>query len=361
LGWKYDTLWGGCNAVWWQYNALWNGTRRLVNAVKGRNRFHMYLACMGRRFGFSRSIKKRSRTREVLWQTSHSIVGIFDASLIGESIQKSLLSYSPCLGSCRIQLERRWTYVQCLMPKRLNPTFWLISRHATVHGENNRLGDGRGPPGGISSEHAATMRSLQHRLAPPWCMSAMCTTVKSRDYIDGTYSQNPPIQRVALLLRMKHRPVLLPFHRCMEDSLVHIRIKRLLLNTRIEPRHAMSLQRAEHCGLRHLQALVHIDQVRMKRLRRIFRRVGRGGRGRCGELTSWDAPECVLEIVDGGDEVACEFLEGEVAGGLGFALGAVLKISVVCDGAQIFILCSFMSVYLLAFSALTDSARGPSC
>jgi hypothetical protein len=65
----------------------------------------------------------------------------------------------------------------------------------------------------------------------------------------------------------------------------------------------------------------------------------------------------MLEIVDGCDEIACKFLEGKVAGRLGFALGAVLEIAVVCDGTEIFILCSCMLASFLAILALRDPGR----
>lgn len=46
----------------------------------------------------------------------------------------------------------------------------------------------------------------------------------------------------------------------------------------------------------------------------------------------------MLEGVDAGDEVLGEFLQGEVARCLDFALGAVLQVAVVCDGAEVFVL-----------------------
>ena len=61
-------------------------------------------------------------------------------------------------------------------------------------------------------------------------------------------------------------------------------------------------------------------------------RVGRG------QLGSIDSAESAIKGIDGLDEVAGEVLESEVLGGLDLALGALLEVAVVGDGAEVFVL-----------------------
>lgn len=57
-----------------------------------------------------------------------------------------------------------------------------------------------------------------------------------------------------------------------------------------------------------------------------------------GEFGGVDGGQRAVEVVDGLDEVAGKALERKVLGGLDFALGALLEVAVVGDGAQVLVL-----------------------
>jgi hypothetical protein len=60
----------------------------------------------------------------------------------------------------------------------------------------------------------------------------------------------------------------------------------------------------------------------------------------CGELLWRNSIQGAVEVVDGLDEVAGESLDGKVFGRGDFALGAVLQVAEVGDGAEVFVLSS---------------------
>ena len=59
---------------------------------------------------------------------------------------------------------------------------------------------------------------------------------------------------------------------------------------------------------------------------------------RSGEFGSRDGEEGVVEVVEGEEHVFDELLEGKIAGGLSFALGALLEVAEVGDGAEVLVL-----------------------
>lgn len=96
-----------------------------------------------------------------------------------------------------------------------------------------------------------------------------------------------------------------------------------LLAERIDFLESVFLQRAEQDARGHCQPVVEVDEV-------LVVGVGARGFGDCGERS--------VEVVDAVDEVFGEFLDGEVACGFFVALGAVLQVAEVGDGAGEFVL-----------------------
>jgi hypothetical protein len=56
------------------------------------------------------------------------------------------------------------------------------------------------------------------------------------------------------------------------------------------------------------------------------------------EFLGLDGGQGAVQVVDALDEVAGELLQREVFGGLNFALGAVLQVAEVGNGAEVFVL-----------------------
>jgi hypothetical protein len=101
-----------------------------------------------------------------------------------------------------------------------------------------------------------------------------------------------------------------------------IGVELLVFGAGVEALKAVLLEGGDEDAVGHLEAVVEGDEVR------VFG----------GELGGVDGGECAVEVVDGLDEVAGEALQGEVFGGLNLALGALLEVAVVGDGAEVFIL-----------------------
>jgi hypothetical protein len=114
---------------------------------------------------------------------------------------------------------------------------------------------------------------------------------------------------------VKANAVLLVRLRCLEHSLVDIGVEFLERGAGVEALQAVLLERVHEDVVRHLEAVVERDEVGV--LRR--------------ELLGGDGGEGAVEVVDALDEVAGEALQGEVFGGLDFALGALLEVAVVGD------------------------------
>jgi len=137
--------------------------------------------------------------------------------------------------------------------------------------------------------------------------------------------QHPPIEHEPLLLRVKANPFLLVRLRRLENRLMHIGIELLARITGVEALKTVFLQRANQNAIRHLDAIVQRDQIRIPIIGLEFIR-GHGA-------------ECAVEIVDALDEIAGKALDGKVLCGLCFALGALLQVAEVGDGAEVLVLC----------------------
>jgi hypothetical protein len=83
------------------------------------------------------------------------------------------------------------------------------------------------------------------------------------------------------------------------------------------------LERGDQDAVGHFDAIVQRDQIRVA--------VG-------GEFLWRNGAQSAIQVVDGLDEVAGEALDGEVFCGCDFALCAVLQVTEVGDGAEIFVL-----------------------
>jgi hypothetical protein len=94
---------------------------------------------------------------------------------------------------------------------------------------------------------------------------------------------------------------------------VHIRIELLACDAGVEALETVLLEGIHEDVVGHLEAIVQCDEVGV---------IG-------GELFAGHSGEGAVEIVDAFDEIAGEALEGEVFGGLDFALGSLLEIAVV--------------------------------
>lgn len=137
-----------------------------------------------------------------------------------------------------------------------------------------------------------------------------------------THPNSPSVQRETSLLDVEHSIRLLVGHRDLESSLMHIRIERLsnginLLKTML--RHGI-----QQDLLGHLQSIVKVDKLL------VVLRIGAGAlRNRL---------ERAVKVVDRVDEIFSELLDGELASGLLVALGALLEVAVLGDGAGEFVL-----------------------
>lgn len=121
---------------------------------------------------------------------------------------------------------------------------------------------------------------------------------------------------------MEAHAVLLVRHRRHEDGLVNIGIEFLVRGAGVEALEAVLLERGDEDAVRHLEAVVQGDEVGV----------------RVGELGGLDGGQGAVEVVDALDEVAGEALQGKVLCGLDLALGALLQVAVVGDGAEVFVL-----------------------
>jgi len=120
--------------------------------------------------------------------------------------------------------------------------------------------------------------------------------------------QYPSIELEPLLLRMEANAIRLVGLWRHEDGLMNIRIELLATFARVESLEPMFLQRIDQYAVRHFNAVMQRNQVRVVRL----------------EFFGGNGAEGAVEVVDGFDEVAGEALDGEVLCGLGLALGAFL-------------------------------------
>lgn len=134
------------------------------------------------------------------------------------------------------------------------------------------------------------------------------------------------VELPSLALGVHNGVILLSWAWCHEHGLVLVGVK-LIEQFWIDSLQSMLLQRGHEDTLSHLQALIQVDEILNVLLVLLL-----------GELLVWDHAERAVEIVHGFDEVLGEFLECEVLCGLDFALGALLEVAEVGDGAHILVL-----------------------
>ncbi len=104
---------------------------------------------------------------------------------------------------------------------------------------------------------------------------------------------------------MEHRSILQSMGGGLEGSLMHIRIKSLLIDGRVEALQAMFLERLHQDRLRHLEAVVEVDQIFVRGTRaRRFVVVGH-------QFLGGDGGQGSVEIVDRIDQVLRETLDRE--------------------------------------------------
>lgn len=177
----------------------------------------------------------------------------------------------------------------------------------------------------LSNHRAVSKYSYRWNAVYPKAVPLQSSWVK---YLGVLYNahlccpQHSSVQEKALLLGVEAHAVLLVRHGRLEHSLVYIRVKLLTLLAGVEALEAVLLQRRHEDVVGHLQAVVQGNKIRVVR----------------GQFGRVNGAEGTVKGIDSLDEVAGEVLEGEVFGGLYFALGALLKIAVVCDRAEIFVL-----------------------
>lgn len=134
-------------------------------------------------------------------------------------------------------------------------------------------------------------------------------------------AQHAAVELEALGLDVEDGVVLLAGLGRHEGGLVLVGVELVALG--LEALEAVPLERLHEDRLGHLDALVQGDEVRVA--------VG-------AELVGGDGGEGAVEVVDAVDEVLGELLDGEVAGALDLALGAVLEVAEVGDGAEALVL-----------------------
>lgn len=109
-----------------------------------------------------------------------------------------------------------------------------------------------------------------------------------------------------------------------ESSLVLVGVE--LFAGRVDALKAVLGKSLDEDGLGHLEAFVEVEQVLVALVLLDAELLGRdGGQGS-------------VEVIDAVDEVLGELLNGKVAGGLDVALGAVLEVAEVGDGAKALVL-----------------------
>ena len=135
------------------------------------------------------------------------------------------------------------------------------------------------------------------------------------DNTDLGWSQDASIEHEALLLGKKDDAVLLIWLRCLEDSLVEIRVEFLAGLGGVEALKAVLLQCVDKNAVCHLDTLVQGSQVLVVTL----------------ELLGCYSRQCTVEVIDRLDEVASETLDGEILGRLSLTRCALLKVAKVCD------------------------------
>jgi hypothetical protein len=95
----------------------------------------------------------------------------------------------------------------------------------------------------------------------------------------------------------------------------------------VESHQSMLLQRVDEDGIGHFDAVVEGNEISIVRL----------------ELLLRDSAEGAVEVVDRLYKVAGEALNGKVFCTLDFALGALLEVAEVGDGAKVFVLPGIVS------------------
>lgn len=138
-------------------------------------------------------------------------------------------------------------------------------------------------------------------------------------------TQNAAIELEPLLLDEEDGVVLLVGLGRHEGGLVLVGVELGALG--LEALEAVLGERLDEDALGHLEALVEVSQV----LEVLALVLGL-------ELLDGHGGEGAVEVVDAVDEVLCELLDGEVAGGLDLAGGALLEVAEVGDGAEAFVL-----------------------
>lgn len=156
-------------------------------------------------------------------------------------------------------------------------------------------------------------------------MSGLKTPLFVLDNADLGGAEHPAVELEALLLGVEDGVVLLVRLRRHESGLVLVGVE--LLAGGVEPLEAVLLEGVEEDGLGHLEALVQVGQVLV-----LVRRPGRL------ELVLGHHGERPVQVVHAVDEVLGEALDGELARVLDLALGAVLEVAEVGDGAEAFVL-----------------------
>ena len=140
------------------------------------------------------------------------------------------------------------------------------------------------------------------------------------DNADLGGTKNSAVELEALLLHVEDGVVLLVGLGRHEGGLVLVGVE--LVTVGLEALEAVLVEGLDEDGLRHLDALVQVDEVLVI----------------AGQLLGGDGGQGAVEVVHAIDEVLGELLDRKVASALDLALGAVLEVAEVGDGAKTFIL-----------------------
>lgn len=138
-------------------------------------------------------------------------------------------------------------------------------------------------------------------------------------------AQHPAIELEALLLNEEDGVLLLVGLGSHEGGLLLVGVELLTLGA--QSLEAVFLEGGHEDVLGHLEALVQVGEI----LEVLGAVLG-------VQLLLGDHVQGTVKVIDAVDEVLCEFLDGEVAGGLDLALGALLEVAEVCDGAEALVL-----------------------
>lgn len=130
-----------------------------------------------------------------------------------------------------------------------------------------------------------------------------------------TYPNDSAIEQEASTLSKEANAILLVGHGGLEDGLMDVGIKLLVLGAGVNALKTVLLESVDEDSVGHLEAIIQGNKVLVLVDQLLF---GNGGQG-------------AVEVVNRLDQVASKALDGEILSGLDLALSALLQVVEVSD------------------------------